>query len=375
MMNLIRQISRKALPMAAVAAAIAVGLAFLWFTGLFGEPATARAEALSENSDNQSCLMCHGKSGMTTKIGTDEVSVQVDGTAFEASVHGKQLSCLSCHPDKSGFPHNPAKADNARSYAVDSAKVCLKCHQSAYEDYRDSVHGVAATAGNNNAAACTDCHSSHDVQKAATLTYDPSACIKCHEKVVSSYRDSVHGKLVASGRTDAANCADCHTASGLSHKLQVVKASDSAASDVHVTETCGKCHTKVAENYASSYHGKAMRLGVSGAAPTCIDCHGTYGVQKVHGPEGPLDEAKVAQTCSKCHQGANENFAGGWIGHEEPSPSWFPVVFITERFLFYLTTTVVAFGILHVELDLLRWFVSGRKKRHGQEENEDEQQH
>jgi hypothetical protein len=92
-------------------------------------------------------------------------------------------------------------------------------------------------------------------------------------------------------------------------------------------------------------------------------------VQKVHGPEGPLDESKVAQTCSKCHQGANENFAGGWIGHEEPSPSWFPIVFITERFLFYLTTSVVAFGILHVELDLLRWFVSGRKKKRGHEED------
>ncbi len=59
------------------------------------------------------------------------------------------------------------------------------------------------------------------------------------------------------------------------------------------------------------------------------------------------------------------------MGHEEPSPSWFPIVYIAERFLFYLTTTVVAFGIIHVELDLLRWFHTGRKKKDGQESQEE----
>jgi hypothetical protein len=76
---------------------------------------------------------------------------------------------------------------------------------------------------------------------------------------------------------------------------------------------------------------------------------------------------KFADVCAKCHPGADESFTSGWMGHEEPSPAWFPVVFFTERFLFFLTTTVVAFGILHVELDLLRWFVNRRKQGNGKE--------
>jgi hypothetical protein len=104
-----------------------------------------------------------------------------------------------------------------------------------------------------------------------------------------------------------------------------------------------------------------MRLGVQGKAPNCVDCHGAYGVQRVHAAEGALTEAKFANACAQCHAGATESFASGWMGHEEASPSWFPFVFVTERFLFFLTISVVAFGILHVELDLLRWLVRRRK--------------
>lgn len=325
------------------------------------EPALKATDAISK--DNAACLLCHGNPGMTTRIGGDEISIYVDGSAYAASVHDKQLGCQDCHADKGRFPHTKTQASDARSYAIDSSKSCLKCHQSAYDDYRNSVHGLATAAGKADAATCADCHTAHAIQKAAPLPYDPDTCSKCHGNVVASYRTSVHGTLVASGRKDAATCIDCHTDSGSAHGLQAVDAPDSVTSGKNVAGTCGKCHTKVAENYASTFHGKAMRLGVSGEAPTCVDCHGAYGIQRVHGPEGPLTEGKIGQTCAKCHEGANENFAGGWMGHEEPSPSWFPAVFITERFLFYLMTSVVAFGIIHVELDLLRWLVSGRKKK------------
>ncbi len=329
-----------------------------------GQP--SRPLTVAGPKDNPTCLMCHGNQGMTTKIGGDEVSISVDGNAYADSVHGKQVGCVDCHSDKTGFPHEKTMAADARSYAVELSKSCQKCHQSTYDDYRGSVHGQAIASGNNNAAVCADCHTAHAIGKATPLTYKADTCSKCHPKVVESYNDSVHGKLVASGKKDAATCIDCHTGTDSSaHKLQAVNAPDSVTSGKNVAETCGKCHTKVAENYASTFHGKAMRLGTSGAAPTCVDCHGAYGIQRVHGPESPLTEDKIGQTCAKCHSGANQNFAGGWMGHEEPSPSWFPAVFITERFLFFLTTSVVAFGIVHVELDLLRWLVSGRKKKRG----------
>ncbi|MBI2953926.1 MAG: hypothetical protein HYY30_06400 [Chloroflexi bacterium] len=327
-------------------------------------------------ANNEACLACHSTQGMTAKIGEDALPLYVDASAFAASVHGKQLACADCHDGKSSVPHEKTNAADARSYAVEASKACQECHQSAYNDYRDSVHGLAVSEGKSSAAVCADCHTAHSVVPSANLSYQADTCNKCHTNVVSSYNDSVHGKLVASGRNDAAACTDCHTRDDSAHKLQGVNAPESVTLGKNVTETCGKCHTEVAESYASTFHGKAMRLGVSGTAPTCVDCHGAYGIQRVHGPEAPLTEAKIAQACAKCHEGANQNFAGGWIGHEEPSPSWFPVVFVTERFLFYLTTIVVAFAVLHVELDLLRWFVNGRKKgKKDQEVNDNGPQH
>lgn len=354
--------------MAAGATALVVAL---WLIELFGNYPMARAQEPARRfgdrtlQENAACLVCHGSPGMAMKVGGDEIVLYVDGQAFEASVHGKQLSCIDCHRDKSGFPHTPLAVADARSYTLEAAKACQRCHQSSYNNYRDSVHGSAIAAGVFAAAVCSDCHSAHTVQKAVQLAYKPEICAACHANVVESYLNSVHGKLVVFGREDAATCADCHNREGSAHKLEAVNTPESVTSGKYVAETCGKCHTRVAENYASSYHGKAMRLGTSGLAPTCVDCHGAYGVQRVHGPEGPLTEQKITQACAKCHEGANENFATGWMGHEEPSPSWFPLVYITERFLFYLMTSVVAFGIIHVELDLLRWLVSGRKKGRG----------
>jgi len=72
---------------------------------------------------------------------------------------------------------------------------------------------------------------------------------------------------------------------------------------------------------------------------------------------------RLSSICGRCHQGTTVSFAQGWPGHEEPSPNHFPLAYYTERFLIYLTAGAMAFGILHVELDLLRWWVNRRRGR------------
>jgi len=217
-------------------------------------------------------------------------------------------------------------------------------------------------AGNLKAATCTDCHLAHSVQAPTRVAITVGACVRCHPQVTASYWASVHGKRVLAGRRDAATCADCHSSDRRVHTISATTSLEAAANPRHIADTCGRCHAKSLETYLATFHGRAMRLGVRGNAATCTDCHGAYGVQPVHAPEAPLTPAKLAEACAKCHPGADENFASGWMGHEEASPRWFPLVYFTERFLFYLTTTVVAFGILHVELDLLRWLVNRWKK-------------
>lgn len=333
---------------------------------------TAEGSAPKESSQtstggenaSSNCLTCHGQVGATVKLESgEELSIYVDASALSQSVHGGTLGCTDCHKDKTGYPHNKLEATTVRAYASAGSAICSSCHQSEREAYSQSVHGQMSAAGRTDAASCADCHTAHAVKKGVEISYEFSICAKCHQNVTDSYKSSVHGTLALSGNKDAATCVDCHTTTGTAHGLQSGSDPDAASAPENVAQTCGACHPKALETYSTSFHGKAMRLGVTHSAATCVDCHGAYGVQRVHGPEAPLDDAKVASACAKCHEGADENFAKGWMGHEEASPNWFPAVFFTERFLFFLTTAVVAFGVVHVELDLLRWFTTGRKKK------------
>ncbi|MBI4318396.1 MAG: cytochrome c3 family protein [Chloroflexi bacterium] len=325
--------------------------------------------------DDATCLACHNNPRLLITLGDgQQLTLHVDPAEYAASVHAGKLGCQSCHGEKTGYPHQPTKAADVRAYASGMSGACSNCHQGVADLYRSSVHGAAVMSGNSKAPLCVDCHSAHSVKRAFSLVQS-TTCAKCHVAVTDTYETSVHGKLVSAGRIDAATCVDCHTNTRSTHGLQAVAAPGSVLSAKHVPETCGRCHTRALETYESTIHGKAVRLGVAANAPTCVDCHGAYGVQRVHGAEAPVTKAKLAETCAKCHPGASENFLSGWMGHEEASPSWFPMVFITERFLFFLTTSVVAFGIVHVELDILRWVVNRRKKAGQKKEEENESEH
>jgi len=319
-------------------------------------------------SSDTACIACH-QATLVTALGSGEaMTATINLSEIAGSVHGRKLTCVACHTDKSaGYPHPKLSAPDRRAYTAAAAAQCTACHKEVAAPFAESVHGRALAAGNSKAASCTDCHGAHNVAGAARLDRRPELCGSCHTVVTETYQASVHGQLLASGRADAASCLACHTKDRSGHSLQAVNDPDGPTSDRHVPATCGTCHGQALKTYDTTFHGRAMRLGVSNEAPNCVDCHGAYGVQRVHAAETRVNETRFANVCAKCHQGANESFAGGWMGHEEPSPGWFPIVFFTERFLFFLTTSVVAFGILHVELDLLRWLVRRRKDGNGKE--------
>lgn len=313
---------------------------------------------------NAMCLQCHTTVGRVGKLPSGEqLPLTIDPKAFQGSVHGDKLLCLSCHTDTMGTLSE--ESPTLRQYTVSRAKACEACHQYEATAYATSSHGKAMSGGDLKAATCTDCHGSHGVQKASSVTVAQNSCAMCHNNVADTYKQSVHGQLVQSGRTDAANCLDCHTPNSSAHSIQTVKDPIGVTAPKLQAETCGRCHPKPLETYLSTFHGMAMTLGVKDNAATCTDCHGTYGVQRVHGPEQTASVAttQMAGNCAKCHPGADEKFAAGWLGHEEPSQDWFPLVHYAERFFFFLTTSVVAFGVLHVELDILRWAVNRRKER------------
>ena len=163
-----------------------------------------------------------------------------------------------------------------------------------------------------------------------------------------SFEASVHGDL---------ECIACHPEQlSIPHSPPDVE--NRRAFTVERARPCETCHEEATDSYADSVHGVTLRLGMNGAA-TCADCHTNHEVK--HPDEWPDEER--ASRCQQCHKGADANFASGWLGHREPSPSWFPIAFYAERFLIILTASVLGFGIIHVELEVMRWGINRLRGR------------
>lgn len=328
---------------------------------IFVLPARGQAQTPLDQQ-SQLCLACHQSTGIALTLPSGEkVKAFIGLKNYQNSFHGT-VSCQSCHQDKKTYPHPKLEAQNVREFKSSASLVCQTCHNDSYNTWSNSAHGVALQKGNIQSATCSDCHDPHATNPPSISKMVNSTCRTCHEKITDTYLDSVHGKAMLQGNTKAATCTSCHSEESRVHTMKPTEDLSSLTQKNNIPLLCAKCHTKAAETYQSTLHGRAWRLGIHGQFPTCIDCHGSYGVQTAHGAESSLKPEKLADACAKCHKGADANFASGWMGHEDPSLKHFRIVFITEKMFFYLTTIVLAGGLLIVELDLLRWW-TGRKKK------------
>jgi formate dehydrogenase gamma subunit len=191
--------------------------------------------------------------------------------------------------------------------------------------YRESVHAKAIARGNSNAAVCTDCHNSHDIQPASNPKSSiakvniPGTCGKCHQTESAEFVQSVHGEAVLRGVSRSPACTDCH---GI-HKIEAPSERASVNATV-ATESCAKCHESVAltqefgvasgrvSSYKDSYHGLASQLG-SKVVANCASCHGVHNILPSSNPHSMISVANLPQTCGQCHVGASANFAKGKI--------------------------------------------------------------
>ncbi|MBI2885148.1 MAG: cytochrome b/b6 domain-containing protein [Candidatus Omnitrophica bacterium] len=382
----------------------------------------APAPPAPEAIDNATCLACHGD---------PSAERFVDPARFEASIHGAH-QCASCHTDITAVPHDvPAapvscaachqieadvylKSDHglALTRGVSEAASCRDCHGSPHElrnsrdpaspvfhanipdtcgrchgkteemakfhlsqrlpvaSYEQSVHGLALLkAGNAAAAACTDCHGSHDLHKATNPASKlhwqriAATCGKCHENIQDTYLRSVHGKAMQAGKRDAPVCTDCHG----EHSIEAVKTVSAKVFPSQIPETCGQCHaaeritTKyqlsphVVETYMDSFHGLALQGG-SVTAANCASCHGTHDILPAGDPQSSINPGNLAKTCSQCHAGVSAQVAKGQI-HSGTRPGLEHVaVSVVRRFYLVLIVLVIGGMALHNLLDFLKKF-------------------
>jgi cytochrome b subunit of formate dehydrogenase len=328
-----------------------------------------RAEPLT----NQQCQECHGQKGYSVPLGghgeTERRPLYVDGGSLRESVHG-ELACTDCHADVKKLPHRKDGLE-----AVD----CVTCHQSLgggrwapgsraawlapeppaivvhTRDYTLSAHADDSVANN---ADCATCHTAHyvfpsDDSRASTHRLkSPRMCGSCHEEELEQYRMSMHGAaLKTPWKGDSATCSDCHS----SHRI-----SDMKKTPAHrlVTENCGECHQAELDGYMASPHGQLAWHG-NEEAPKCVDCHDGHEITHVSDIRSPVNPANRVETCRKCHESANEQFAK-YDPHATTSDfGKYPGMWLLGKGMGALIILVILFFYLHSVL----WFWREKKER------------
>lgn len=328
----------------------------------------ARADAIGDA--NQECLDCHesDEDSKLTFPDKSTVGVMVDAEVWKKSVHGTELKCLDCHTANAEYPHPELDSPGARTYQLNQAGSCKKCHYAYHTRMLDSIHYKELEKGNQKAPTCTDCHGAHDVSDPADRGAVTGRCAKCHEEIANAYTNSVHGKgLSGPNGADVPVCTDCHGA----HSIV-----DPRETAFHVSSwtICGKCHSddekmerhglsgEVLTTYLDDFHGRSNELYSQGAGTpgkpiaTCTDCHGVHDIQSFRSGDATAAEVKerVIVACRKCHEGAPVEFADAWLSHYPPTLESAPLVWAIQWGYRILIPLIMAGLVLHILLHLWR---------------------
>jgi len=251
--------------------------------------AVALAATLSGTVAQEECTDCH----------------DTDTDAVAESAHGF-LDCADCHAGAEILPHEDGVGE------VD----CSTCHTEVVELYAESVHGRSRERGTVEAPGCDACHGEVHSLIPGTRPESPvhprqlaETCGSCHadpamvEKFgipvalpLEAYRQSVHARVLAE-EANGASCGSCHG----SHGIFLSSDPRSLVNHQRVPDTCGTCHAEIAEAYASSVHGRAVRHGAR-EAPVCTDCHGEHRILSPREKGSPVYASNVPKmTCGRCH--------------------------------------------------------------------------
>jgi len=234
----------------------------------------------------EECLACHSDASLKMTRGGEAVSLFVDSTLYNASVH-KDAECITCHEgfDPGNLPHK------TRITPVN----CASCHETG--SFWKSVHGTALRSRRANAPQCRSCHSTHAIQPAKRITKDAHACLQCHRWIphVAQYTKSVHAEVGPNGTVNA-SCVDCHGG----HTATALREANALAKRQADVALCTRCHAVAKATYESSTHAKALAAGMK-EAPSCVDCHGDHGVVETASPDSPMNRKRQAAKCLICH--------------------------------------------------------------------------
>jgi len=265
--------------------------------------------------DELNCVLCHKHRGLSriTKDGEFRL-FYINQELFESGPH-RRNKCKDCHSDIDRIPHKPAKevdctqqchivepSGNKKFSHQPIAKIlqksthgkldengepkpyqedfpsCKNCHDQPL--YRPlSIYKGEKRAGISKRAMsrCKSCHASGDfaedfyehvttrLHKSRYSVETIEVCAKCHQDegfrerhelddVITSYKETFHGKMVILGSEKTPDCIDCHVVAGENtHLIESQSTATSAVHENNVSTTCrtSECHSEAGPMLAS----------------------------------------------------------------------------------------------------------------------------
>ena len=275
---------------------------------------------------NGYCLSCHGDPALELKFPQGPtLSLFVDADVYGRSTHGsKRMPCTACHPDVGHYPHEPVKARSARELSRGIVQQsCFKCHQTVFQQFRESVHGRALIEeGNLDVPGCPDCHGVHNIRPPHTVLFrmeSPDTCSRCHADPVLAAKYGMSPNVM--------------------------------------------------QSYLKDFHGASVRLtraegsSIASYKPVCYDCHGIHDIKKTNDPESRVVKGKLVQTCQRCHPGAGANFPAAWTKHYEPDRHRWPLVYWITFAYRLLIPGIIGPMVLYILLDLPRAAIERARRK------------
>lgn len=193
-----------------------------------------------------------------------------------------------------------------------------------------------------------------------------STCAKCHEQIYAVFKQSIHGRAVASGVEGAPTCTDCHG----EHRILGPEDPRSPVYVANVSRvTCSRCRedqrlnarfalpTGRVSSYLNSYHGLAAKTGVRTVA-NCASCHGVHNILPSSDPRSTIAKANLPQTCDRCHPAAGRKFAIGPVHVVATAGEGNRLLYYVRLFYLFTIPTLIALMLLH---NLLDWWRKARR--------------
>jgi cytochrome b subunit of formate dehydrogenase len=335
------------------------------------------------------CIQCHTGVTPTHDRPCDTVVDRVDCSIchaeqveqFGVGMHGTLVAqgdedgpeCTECHGTHGVLKHtDPASPTHVRNVP----DLCGSCHgpggiadqrhpetgTNMVVNYKHSIHGKALdAAGLVVSAACTDCHTAHQVlpPEDSRSTISPEriteTCSHCHEGIYAQFQTSIHHTGEPKHGHHLPLCNDCHS----SH--EIVR-TDAVGFVREIVSSCGNCHEEDTEAYFQTYHGKVFKLGYTETAK-CYDCHGSHAILPPENLASTLSRENIVGTCAQCHPQAHRQFAGYLTHATHHDRDKYPFIYWTWLLMTGLLVGTFSFFGIHTLLWLPRSFQALRHSR------------